>query len=156
MAPTVAICRSASLGSQPRETAVYSKRNVASGIWVCQPSAMPPLSNVLCRSASFKKGGFYVPSPALDVTPDGSPALEEVTEVVGVVDEEGACECAALPICETPKAKKYRIPVVDVEMCPPAPKKARPTHSRLPVACSSERERSSFLQKLSFSRSYLC
>lgn len=145
MAPTVAICRS-SLGTQSRETTGYAKRSVASGIRVCQPTAMPSMSGGLSSCATQKKGSFHAKSAAsLDVALDASLKKEEQEAVV-----------AAVSVCETPKARKNRIPVVDVDLCPPAPKKARPAHSRLlPGACSSERERSNFHQKLNFSRSYL-
>lgn len=53
-------------------------------------------------------------------------------------------------VCVTPKSKKHRIPVVDIDLCPPAPKKPRR------LTCSSERGASNFLQKLSFSRTFLC
>jgi hypothetical protein len=46
--------------------------------------------------------------------------------------------------CMTPKAKKHRIPVVDVDLCPGAPKKPR--------RCNGS---SNFIQKLSFTPNYL-
>lgn len=146
MAPTVAICRSSSK-AQSRESMGYAKRSVASsGIWVCQPTAMPPMSGALSSCATRKKGSFHAKSAApLNVALDSS-----------LKEEEQEAAVAAVSVCETPKAKKHRIPAVDVDLCPPAPKKARRAHSGLlPGACSSERERSNFLQKLNFSRSYL-
>ena len=56
--------------------------------------------------------------------------------------------------CETPRSTRHRIPEVDVDMCPPAPKKPRGMR-RLVFACATECEDGDARKKLSMSPGYL-
>lgn len=56
--------------------------------------------------------------------------------------------------CETPKSNEHRIPYVNVDFCPPAPKKPR-GRSRLALACALESQDASMGQDLSLAPCYL-
>ena len=55
--------------------------------------------------------------------------------------------------CVTPQSTRHRIPEVDVDMCPPAPKKPRGMR-RLAFACATECEKGDAREKLSRSPGY--
>ncbi|XP_073386885.1 uncharacterized protein [Physcomitrium patens] len=54
-------------------------------------------------------------------------------------ENEPAHEDAGELGCETPKSNEHRIPAVDIDACPPAPKKPRGM-GRLALACATECE----------------
>ncbi|KAG0599923.1 hypothetical protein M758_12G188000 [Ceratodon purpureus] len=142
MASAAAMCRSVlrSQSQAPLEMG-SGKRCLSLDGWVCQPSGRP-VSTASSTSSSgssctTEKGMSHAKSLALDVSCN---------------EEEEACSREVR--CETPKSKKHRIPVVDVDLCPPAPKKPRAS-GRLSVLCSAEREGSNLFHKLGFSPSYL-
>lgn len=56
--------------------------------------------------------------------------------------------------CATPTSTQHRIPDVDIDFCPPAPKKPRGVR-RLVFTCSTECENANARQKLSLSPGYL-
>ncbi|KAG0621670.1 hypothetical protein M758_3G039200 [Ceratodon purpureus] len=114
--------------------------------WVSLPSLRPVRtgSNVTTGSMSGSSGtprtstprALYVKSSlSLDVSFSGE------TEEVDCPREVG---------CETPKSTDHRIPDVDVDFCPPAPKKARGM-SRMALACATECENPSMSQDMGIS-----
>jgi len=113
--------------------------------WLCEPTTIESkeVQRPASSTSSFSSCTTQKDSKTL--------SLEVLVNKEGDEEEEEEEVLSRESVCVTPKAKKYRIPVVDVDLCPPAPKKAR----RLTVACSRGRERSKFLQKLSFSASFL-
>lgn len=134
---------------QSEEPLVRKRSRTASDsldTWLCEPTTIeskevqrPASSNSSFSSCTTQKDSKTLSLEVLE-NKEGGGEEEEEDEVL-----------SRESVCVTPKAKKYRIPVVDVDICPPAPKKAR----RLTVVCSRGRERSKFLQKLSFSASFL-
>lgn len=138
MAPSVSLCR-ARLPTQPLVEAL--EKPVYTDTWLCQPMRSPV--------SSPSSSGSSCTTQKTSVALDASPKQEE---------EEPEVLSRRASVCATPKSKKHRIPVVDVDLCPPAPKKARARGAGrlLSAACSTERDSSSnFLKKLSFSPSYL-
>lgn len=102
-----------------KEPVVKRFRKASEGeSWICKE-----------QPASSSTSSFSSCTTQKDHTPVPAPATE---------DEE------VQSVCVTPKAKKHRIPLVDVDLCPPAPKKPRRLSSK-----------SNFLPKLRFSPGYL-
>lgn len=113
--------------------------------WVSLPSLRPVRTGSSVASGSFSGSAasprrtpraLYVKS---SLSPEAAAFSGEVEEEVG---------------CETPKSTDHRIPDVDVEICPPAPKKARGM-SRMALACASEWENPSVGQDLGLSPCFL-
>jgi len=120
------------------------KASEALDSWVCEPTTTEKELQQRPASSTSSFSSCTTQKDSKTLTLDVSEKEEEE-------EEDGEEVLSRESVCVTPKAKKHRIPAVDVDLCPPAPKKAR----RLTVACASERERSKFLQRLSFSTGYL-
>lgn len=101
--------------------------------WVSLPSLRP----VRTASSSISSSG----TPSKASSHHSRASSLDISESIVVVEE-----------CETPKG--HKIPDVDVENCPPAPKKARGM-SRMSLACSSAYESSGSNHDLCLSPCYL-
>lgn len=111
-------------------------------VWVSLPS-LRPVRTVTTTTTTTTAASFTGSSG----TPKGSQCCAlslEISECEELTRDAG---------CETPKDTDHQIPDVDVEICPPAPKKARGV-SRMAMACSSAYEKPS-QQDLGLSPCYL-
>nr|PNR32703.1 hypothetical protein PHYPA_024645 [Physcomitrium patens] len=139
MAPAAAVCSTmVQKQSQEPKQVVSGKRRLTLDSWVSQPS------HEAVRASSGSSSGSSC------TTQKGSSLDKTLTLVTG--DDEA---CSRVSACVTPKSKKHRIPVVDVDLCPPAPKKPR-SIGRIQVVCALKFEISNFYQKLSVSPKYFC
>lgn len=96
------------------------------------------------RSSGLVSEGPCTPEKAL------SHAKSTLTE-----SSSGEEECFSRgAACETPQSTQHRIPDVDIDLCPPAPKKPRGMR-RLVFTCATECEDANARQKLGLSPGYL-
>jgi hypothetical protein len=143
MAPTSAVAHASVLGKRAQKPQLEKeggRGRVSLDGWVCQPGGKRP--DVRAAATSARPQFSFAASHT-------KTALR-----LDVSFKEGDGACARESGCETPKSDKHRIPVVDVDACPPAPKKPR-ARGRMSILCSLEREGSNLLQKLGYSPGYL-
>ena len=148
MAPASAVAHSSVLQKQSKKGLENEpgRGRMSLDSWVCQPSARP------VRTATGTSPQFSFSASSCTGQNNAFRCKTTLTLDLSFNDVDEACTRESG--CETPKSKKHKIPVVDVDRCPPAPKKAR-ARGRLSVVCAVERERSNLLQKLGFSPGYL-
>ncbi|XP_024381809.1 uncharacterized protein [Physcomitrium patens] len=137
MAPTMV--------SQPAQGSMgMGKRRVTLDSWECQ---LPNLRPVCTRGRSLMVPGSSCTtqqsasrtksSLTLDLSLMSDRAEEEEKEDGDVFNVEESD-------CETPKATEHRIPDVDIDFCPPAPKKPR-SMGRFALVCAIQCDKPEFV-----------
>lgn len=112
--------------------------HVSLDTWECQLPKHRPVRTA--TSSSKVRGGSRTTSKSVSIS-KSSLSLDMSL----LRENEPAHEDAGELGCETPKSNEHRIPAVDIDACPPAPKKPRGM-GRLVLACATECENSDIRQ----------
>ncbi|XP_024362929.1 uncharacterized protein [Physcomitrium patens] len=144
MAPPAAVCSAmVQKESQESKAAVAGKKRMALDSWVSQPTTQEAMR---ASSSSSKSES--------SCTTQKGVSLEKARALDEALAGEGEEACLQMSAFVTPKSRKHRVPVVDIDHCPPAPKKPRAV-SRMQVVCALKFESTNFFQKLNASPNYL-